>query len=258
MTSIRRLYILLLGFEILPKTVSTKDLGARFIMSEPISAYLLDTEQGWVLLDCGADPRWLRDPALLHHHYGQHGMLPPVVEAQHELEPQLAEIGVAVEDIRHVILSHLHLDHGGYLKLFPHARISIQRKEWDYAFGADPGPAYIREDYDLPGLDWHITDGDWEVMPGLTMIDTRGHTSGHQSAIVDLPNSGKLVLAFDAGDLQENFDHEILPGGSVDDAACLVAIRRINRLVAELPAKLILFHDPVAIQALKLAPEFYD
>ncbi|CAF3373117.1 unnamed protein product [Rotaria sp. Silwood1] len=54
-TSVRRLYVLLCGFEILPKTVSTRNLGAHIIMSEPISAYLLDTTEGWILVDSGID-----------------------------------------------------------------------------------------------------------------------------------------------------------------------------------------------------------
>jgi hypothetical protein len=43
MTSIRRLYILLCGYEVIPKTISTRDKGGRFILSQPICAYLLDT-----------------------------------------------------------------------------------------------------------------------------------------------------------------------------------------------------------------------
>jgi len=39
------------------------------------------------------------------------------------------------------------------------------------------------------------------ALPGLRLIDTRGHTQGHQSAIVELPQSGTIVLPFDAGDL---------------------------------------------------------
>jgi N-acyl homoserine lactone hydrolase len=90
------------------------------------------------------------------------------------------------------------------------------------------------------------------------MIDTRGHTAGHQSAVVELPNSGTIVLPFDAGDLQENFDDEILPGESVDDAAAMAAIRRLKAITAESGGRMILFHDPVAIQATTLAPAFYD
>ncbi len=61
MTSVRRLYVLLCGFEILPKTVSTRGLGGRFILSEPVCVYLLDTDRGWVLLDAGLNPANGRD-----------------------------------------------------------------------------------------------------------------------------------------------------------------------------------------------------
>ena len=92
--------------------------------------------------------------------------------------------------------------------------------------------AYFRDEYDDPRLQWDLQDGDWEALPGLRLIDTRGHTQGHQSAIVELPESGTLVLPFDAGDLQENFDEEILPGECCDDEAALRAIQRLKALEA--------------------------
>ena len=249
--------MLLCGFEILPKTVSTRDLGGRFILSEPVCTYLLDTERGWILLDAGLNPDNGRDPARMHEKFGKLRMTPPIIREAHLLDRQLTEIGVRYEDIGHVILSHLHYDHGGCLRRFPHARISIQRREYEHAFGPDPGFAYFRDEYDDPRLQWDLRDGDWEALPGLRLIDTRGHTEGHQSAVVELPETGAVVLPFDAGDLQENFDQEILPGECCDDAAALSAIRRLNAIEAESRATRLLFHDPVAIQRMRLSPDCY-
>jgi N-acyl homoserine lactone hydrolase len=95
-------------------------------------------------------------------------------------------------------------------------------------------------------------------MPGLTLLDTRGHTEGHQSAVVELEGSGTLILPFDAADLQENWDAEILPGECCDDAAARQAIARLKTIQAQCQATPLLFHDPVAIQAIKLAPEGYS
>jgi N-acyl homoserine lactone hydrolase len=167
-------------------------------------------------------------------------------------------LGLTPEDISHVVLTHLHFDHTGYAKSFPHSKVSVQRREYDAYFAGDAKTAFFPEDLEPPSIRWNLVDGDWEVVPGLEMIDTRGHTAGHQSAVIELPNTGTVVLPADAGDLQENFDEEILPGASIDDEAALAAIRRINKIVADRKAKLILFHDPVAIQATKLAPAFYD
>jgi N-acyl homoserine lactone hydrolase len=66
------------------------------------------------------------------------------------------------------------------------------------------------------------------------------------------------VLAADVGDMMRNFEEEILPGGSTNDIEALASIRRINREVAERKAMLFLTHDPVLIQQIRLAPEFYD
>lgn len=257
-TSVKRLFVLLCGFEVLPKTISTRDLGGRFILSEPVCAYLLDTDRGWVLLDAGLNPANARDAVRMQEKFWRLGMTPPVVRDMHLLEAQFASIGVAFTDVRHVILSHLHYDHGGCLKHFTHARVSIQRREYEHAFSAEPGMAYFRDEYDDARIQWDLRDGDWEAQPGLRLIDTRGHTQGHQAAIVDLPREGTFVLPFDAADLAENLDREILPGETCDDEAALRAIRRINALVAETKGKRLLFHDPVEIQLMKLCPEFYS
>jgi N-acyl homoserine lactone hydrolase len=259
MTCVRRLFVLLCGYEVIPKTVSTKDRGASFIMSEPISAYLLDTEEGWVLLDTGFDPAHIRDAQGREGYFYGQGMIPPVVLPEHEPLAQLSRLGLTPGDIGHVILTHLHFDHAGCVKYFPKARISIQRREYEARFSHGVSEGYIHADYDLPDLDWRLIEaGDWEVMPGLTMLDTRGHTEGHMSAIITLPNTGVVVLPFDAGDLQENFDEEILPGSTVDAPAAMAAILRIKQILAETGGRMILFHDPVAIQQTKLAPAFYD
>ena len=259
-TQVERLYVLLCGFEILPKTVSTRDRGSRFIMSEPVSAYLLQTTAGYVLVDTGLDADRLRDPESRRRAFTDRGWdPPPIVNPEHELLVQLEQIGVAPGDIGHVVLTHMHADHTGNLKHFAHARISVQRREHEHAFAPDnTAAAWIRDDYDGHDLQWHLVEGDWRVVPGLQVIDTRGHTPGHQSVVVTLPSSGTLVLVGDSGDLAENFADEVLPGESVDDEAALAAIRRQKQIAQERGGQLFLAHDPVFIQTVRLAPEWYD
>ncbi len=257
-TAVRRLYVLLCGFEIIPKSISTRDRHGDIVISVPITAYLLDTEAGWVLFDAGLDEANLRDPALLQARYLSIGWdPPPVVWPVHEMERQLAALGLGFQDIGRVILSHLHADHSGHLKRMPNALLTIQRDEHDYAFSGGEQASWFRPDYDLPGLKWEVIEGDRTIMPGLRAIKTRGHSPGHQSLVVDLPNTGRVVLAGDVGDLMENFRDEVLPGESADDGAALASIRRINALVAE-GAKLFLTHDPDLLLTLKRAPDFYD
>jgi N-acyl homoserine lactone hydrolase len=258
LTEVRRLFVFLCGFEVLPKSISTRDRGRRFILSEPVCAYLLDTTTGWVLLDAGLNPANARNQTRMQQQFWRHGMTAPVVRDAHLLERQLGELGLSCADIGHVVLSHLHYDHCGQLRHFAHARVSIQRREHAHAFGADPGMGYFRDEYDDPRLRWDLRDGDWEAMPGLRLLDTRGHTQGHQSAVIDLPRTGTVILPFDAADLQENLDEEILPGECCDDDAALLAIQRLKAIERQCNATVLLFHDPVAIQAMTLAPECYE
>src|SRR5271168_663661 len=148
-TSVRRLFVLLCGFEVLPKSISTRNLGERFIISSPISAYLLDAENGWILLDTGFDPANVQDLATMDRHFFSLGIYPPVVSPEHRLDRQLAEIGIGFEDVKHVVLTHLHFDHTGYVKYFPHAKVSIQRREYEFGISGKTTIANILSDFDL-------------------------------------------------------------------------------------------------------------
>ena len=259
MTSVQRLYVLLTGYEFLAKSVSVLGAPEKFILSEPICAYLLETTEGCVLIDCGLNLKVLRDPGLAEASYGRH-VYPtlPVVLPEHELLPQLARLGVTSSDIHHVILSHVHIDHTGELAHFTHAKISIQAQEHAWAFGDVPNVAVRRADFDMPGLDWNLVDGDWTVVPGLEGLLTAGHTPGHQSFVVTLPSGAVKILTMDAGDLWENFEKEIAPGSMETPEEGLPSIRKLKRLVAERSAELILLHDPNLVQGLRLAPEWYE
>ncbi|GHA13880.1 N-acyl homoserine lactonase [Devosia pacifica] len=258
MTSVRRLFVLLCGYEILPITVSLRGANPRFIVSVPICTYLLDTEAGWVLFDAGLDSHHLTDPAQVEKYFSRDGWFPPpVVEPVHEMEEQLRQIGIGFEDISILILSHLHADHSGHIKRMPQAEIIIQKREYDYAFSDEPKVAYFPEDYDLPGLNWTVIDGDQQLMPGIDAIFTPGHTPGHQSLVIDLPSKGKTILTADVGDWIENFTQEILPGSATNDEEAIASIHRINDLHQRTDGEMFLTHDPVLVRKIKLAPDYY-
>lgn len=254
-TDVRGLYVLLCGYEIIPRSISLRGADPRFLHAVPITAYLIDTKRGWVLFDTALDPANLDDPARRAACFTDQGWdPPPAVLPHHRLEAQLDAIGVALSDIKTVILSHLHADHSGYLKHLDPQRVLIQRAEFAHAFSDKASPAWFRDDYDLPGVNWEVIEGDAEVMPGLSLLFTPGHTPGHQSALLVMPQGAPVILAADVGDMWQNFHEELLPGEAADDAAALASLRRLNTLQRELGAQMLLTHDPDQIRVIPLAP----
>ena len=122
----------------------------------------------------------------------------------------LARLGLSPEDIDTVVLSHLHFDHAGGLlradgtRAFPHATIVAQKAEWEIALDDNPR---ILASYAQPELvlvrDWGAqgwVDGEREILPGVTVVPTGGHSAGHQAVIVRGSGQGARTLAF-FGDL---------------------------------------------------------
>lgn len=257
MTSVRKLYILLCGYEIIRKSACVRGASRAQILAVPICAYLMETERGFVAFDAGLDPAALADPDLARRTFVNDAFpAPPIVLPEHMLEAHLGAIGIAPEDVTDVILSHAHADHIGGLKLFPGACVWIQRQEHEAAF-SDAGRAAPNFS-DIDGaIDWRVVDGDWELIPGLEVMLTRGHRPGHQSALVTLPSGAKKVLVGDVVDLLENFDREIL-GSSIDDDAAMRSLLRLKHLAARPDCELVPLHDPGFVQQARLAPQYYD
>ncbi len=184
-------------------------------------------------------------------------LTPPIVLPQHDFLSQLESIGIAPDDIKDVVLSHVHCDHTGNINYLRHARFWIQKLEYEFAFSDQIGPAVFPSDYDFADIDWHIVDGDWELTKGIQGIFTRGHHPGHQSLVVTLPNDGVKILTADVGDLWENFENEVLPGESVDDPAAMTSIRRLKAIAQDTGGEMILLHDPDMVQRLRLSPASY-
>ena len=250
--SVRRVLPLTLGWEDLPKTVSVLGADPRERLLEPVPAVLLQVDDGWLLLDTGLNPALVRDPVLYRrfHGHGIEAVLPP--GDGDPLEQALEEVGLALEQVSVVALSHLHNDHAGGVRHFAgrDVPVHVQKRELDYGLHAPhPEPerhGIFRVDFDDPRLQWAVADGDVEIAPGVTALLTAGHTPGHQSFMVDLEGGGGFVFAFDAADLQENIDHEKPVGGSigVPPEATLEPLLRLKALAAEKGYRLVPGHDP--------------
>jgi glyoxylase-like metal-dependent hydrolase (beta-lactamase superfamily II) len=127
-------------------------------------------------------------------------------ERGESLEASLAAAGVRFEDVEVVLATHLHFDHaGGFTKrdasgaivpAFPHARYVINAGEWEDATHPHERnrASYFAENY-VPLRDAGVVDfmdADGEVMPGVRVRRTGGHTRWHQ--IVYLESGGRTAV----------------------------------------------------------------
>lgn len=107
------------------------------------------------------------------------------------LADALAEHGHQLSDVTAVINSHLHFDHCGNNHLLPGIPIYAQTCELDLG----RGPLYtVPEWIDFPGAEYRLVDGDARIAAGIRIIATPGHTSGHQSVVLDYGDR-PIVLA---------------------------------------------------------------
>lgn len=121
----------------------------------------------------------------------------------------LSSAGVNTDDIKWVILTHLHFDHAGgatyrdetgsLRPTFPRARHFVQRSEWEDAVGNLPelAGAYFPDDF-VPlqeaGL-VELIEGDAEIATGIRTQLTGGHTRGHQIVHFHSASESAVCLA---------------------------------------------------------------
>ena len=218
-------------------------------------------ERGVLLFDAGLPPRGGGGP-------GEFGAaFSP--SAKGDLVSQLGQSGVRPEDVRWVVLSHLHWDHTGRLDAYPNATVVADRREWDAQaaktrLGPLPGefdPAAMEAGLRLKLVDlssappYGVFDRALDLFAdgSVILLDLSGHSPGSLGLWANL-DSGPVLLAGDASWVLDNHQDLALPGArTMHDA---VQYRRklvmMNRMAAEVP-QLVVFpgHD---LMPLKLQP----
>ena len=167
------------------------DVG-RYVPIPAVAWHLTDGVRN-VLVDTGMC-------ATARAHWHHEGSFQEPGQAIHE---QLATIGIAANDIDTILFTHLHWDHCQNLGMFPTARLLVSDAELQFA--RNPHPLYdksyehARQGVTSPfsARQFDTIDGDTEVLPGISMFPTPGHSPGHYSVAVSTA-SGTHVIAGDA------------------------------------------------------------
>ena len=225
--------------------------GTRVVT--PVYAYLLELDEGIVLVDTGMSPVHIDEPGA-GFDPGFAALLTPQMTEADRLEARLAAAGLRPADLAGVINTHLHFDHAGNNALFAGVPIYVQRAHYDEALGH---PAYPNELWNLPGLHYELLDGETELFPGVQTLLTPGHAPAHQSLLLTLGSGRRVLLCADAILSRANIDHDNWET-QADPFEARRSARRLVELAAEHDALMIFGHDPVQMHELTYAPGRYS
>jgi glyoxylase-like metal-dependent hydrolase (beta-lactamase superfamily II) len=215
--------------------------------------FLVEHDVGLVLIETGAGNK---EDAKFHEIYGVENA---GADGRTALEDGLRTAGFRPEDVAVVIDTHLHFDHaggntyrdhGGEVRLtFPRARYVVQAGEYHYATHTNERTAgsYFPHNF-VPVQEagaFDFVTGEQDIVPGIRVIPTPGHTPHHQSVLLDSAGDRALVIA----DLVPTTAHMPLPWIMGYDVEPLVTLETKRRILAQAEAEdwLVIFVHDAAI-----------
>ena len=205
--------------------------------------YLIKHGDDWMVWDTGLTDTLFTTPPTD----------PNAWKRKNSLAGELEKLGVKSSEVKFVAVSHTHSDHIGNVELFPQALLLVQKAEYDWP-GQDGKPRF------LPSHPVKKLDGDYDVFGdgSVTILSTPGHTPGHQSLLVKLPQTGAVLLSGDAVHLKDNWDTKRVPAINIDKEKTAASMQRMSEVMAQNNAQLWINHDKPQSLTMKRSPEFYQ
>lgn len=228
----------------------TWNVGCGTPVRFPVYSVLVEHPDGLILFDSGFDLDVVREKLPFE--------LPEQTPDQ-TLPAQLEACGVRCEDIDVLINSHLHFDHCGGNRHIRNATTYVHELELRQARSPEPFErfGYADTGYDHPDANFNLVSGDLEVVPGVHLYHTPGHTIGHYSMLVELRERRPLMFMSDVSYTPAAYANDQQSGFHHDPVAGVRAIRRVKQLVREWDAEVFYTHDMDVFATYRLAPDHY-
>jgi N-acyl homoserine lactone hydrolase len=232
----------------------------------PIPAFLVEhPSAGPLLVDTGFHP------SVASGVRASMGPLGPLLyrvrmTREQTLAAQLETRGVAIGDVRTVVMTHLHIDHASGISELPDATFAIDRREWEAAGERGGTPkGYVRRqfdhafdwrtiDYEAPEIDSYATFGRSIDLFGdgsVRLLSTPGHTRGHQSVLLRL-REREALLTIDAAFTRKTLAGQAMPMILDDAHRFRRSLHEIQHYIEQAPDALVIpGHDAGAWAELK-------
>ena len=247
------------------RVIKTKDEknAPRAWGEVPTHAVLIEAPEGRILWDTGVPRDWAKrwEPT------GFHEFFPVVDDAEDKesnfLDHSLAQMELSPDDIDVLVLSHLHFDHAANAKMFDNGKTKILTSQAELdgvkdLEGYNVG-AHLLSDYE--GLEIGGIKGDEEIAPGVSVIQTPGHTWGTMSLMVDLPKDGTKIFTSDAVYMSDSWGPPAVGAAIVwNNLLWLESVEKLRRIAQDKNAEVFFGHDEdQAHDVIRWAPEgFYS
>lgn len=215
-----------------------------------VSCFLIRHPKGTLMWDTGLNPGFAQRGE--GEAYGVHATVGA------SLGQQLRQIGVAPADVTYVAFSHLHIDHSGNANLFSASTWIMNKAELAWATGPEGTRATDGSTFSAyKSAKTRLIEGDFDVFGDGTVriLKAPGHTPGHQVLLLHL-RSGNVLLSGDLYHLRSDVAGHIVYAGNTDRAATLASFDRIDRIIRNTHARLIVQHDPQDIGSLPKFPAY--
>lgn len=201
---------------------------------------IMDEKEGPILVDQSFTQQCLDEMNITH------------TVKEHPLE-MLARIGVKPEDVRHVILSHLHWDHYAGDTFYPNARYYVHQKEIEYVTGPLMRFHTYAQHYNFKAIEnllhmqfsgrVELLQGDSEPLcNGITCIRMGGHTPGLLSIAIETGRNTKIICS-DVIPRYQNISEMTPCGIHYNVTEALMALEKIKS-IAKSTENILPGHDP--------------
>lgn len=239
--------------------------GGEVVRSPCLAYAARHLSAGTILIDTGLHPR-------AHEHLredfgGPMGLLfASLRPADTPFDGQLRGLGIEPASVQRVIMTHLHVDHTSGMRLLPAAEFTCSREEWaaarrgfavrnGYVAHHLPPESRMRLlDFDMDGEPYGPFAKTIDLLGdgSVRLISTPGHTAGHLSVLLRLPQGRRVLVVGDAAYTLRSIREEILPMLTDDDETSRRSLRQLRAFADSEPdAILVPTHDPSAWHELR-------
>jgi glyoxylase-like metal-dependent hydrolase (beta-lactamase superfamily II) len=205
-----------------------------------MSCYLIKHGKDWLIWDTGLNNSFLTEVKNADF----------TLKLNKTIESQLIELGLSLDEIGFVGLSHAHFDHTGQTNKFTHSKLIIQSTEYDVLGHAEAAEHYIYQDLidkkQFSGNQLILLNGDADLFGDGTIkaIHLPGHTPGHMALQLKLKNSGVVILSGDQWHFTENRANNQVPTFNFDHDLTIQSSAKLEQIIKASNASLIIQHEP--------------